>query len=394
MILEKGQKPGSAILIVDDNPKNLEVLGKLLQVEKYEIEFATNGKVALEWLGIRQFDLILLDINMPDMNGFEVCKKIRSDPQMNNVPVIFLSAEADRESILKGFELGAQDYVTKPFDSRELLMRVKTHLSLKKSREELEELNTSLEYKVKERTLQLNEAKERAEASDRLKTAFMNNISHEVRIPLTGILSFASFIVQPDLIEEDKKNSIEVLETNCERLLNTITNYMVISLIVSGNQKVKKEVFYPALLIHDINEKFQESFVKKGLAITLEVPSFAEDFQTISDSTLIFKIADHLVSNALKFTKEGGITIGYTVKESMVVFFIKDTGVGIPTEAQQQMYDYFMQGDTSDTRGYEGSGLGLSIAQGLVKLLKGEIWCESEKGKGSTFYFTIPFGES
>jgi len=119
-----------AILIVDDNPQNLQVLGRLLQESKYEIEFATNGEAALEWLNTRQFDLILLDINMPGMNGFEVCRRIRSNPDMNNVPVIFLSAESERESILKGFELGAQDYVTKPFDSRELLVKVRTHLAL------------------------------------------------------------------------------------------------------------------------------------------------------------------------------------------------------------------------------------------------------------------------
>ncbi len=136
------------ILIVDDNPHNLQVLGNLLREEKYEIEFAVSGEATLDWLKNRQFDLILLDINMPGMNGFEVCKKIRSNKETNEIPIIFLSAESERESILKGFEVGAQDFVIKPFDSRELLARVKTQLELKSKTEKLEKINKWLGKKI------------------------------------------------------------------------------------------------------------------------------------------------------------------------------------------------------------------------------------------------------
>jgi two-component system, sensor histidine kinase and response regulator len=147
-MMDKVHPPVPVILLVDDNPRNLQVLGKLLQEEKYEIEFAVNGEATLEWLKNKQFDLILLDLNMPGMNGFEVCKIIRSDNEMSDVPVIFLSAESERESILKGFEVGAQDYVTKPFDSRELLARVKTQLDLKSKTEKLEKVNEWLGKKI------------------------------------------------------------------------------------------------------------------------------------------------------------------------------------------------------------------------------------------------------
>ncbi|MEX0982186.1 MAG: response regulator [Bacteroidales bacterium] len=137
------------ILIVDDNPKNLQVLGKILKDNHYSIEFAMNGQIALEWISARQFDLVLLDINMPGMDGFEVCNRIRSDQQYHQIPIIFLSAETSRESILKGFEVGAQDYVTKPFDSRELLARVRTHIELKKNRDEISEFSDLLKTKNK-----------------------------------------------------------------------------------------------------------------------------------------------------------------------------------------------------------------------------------------------------
>ena len=146
--MDKANPPRPVILLVDDNPQNLQVLGKLLQEEKFEIEFAVNGEATLEWLKIKQFDLILLDLNMPGMNGFEVCKLIRSDNEMCEIPIIFLSAESERESILKGFEVGAQDYVIKPFDSRELLARVKTQLDLKLKTEKLEKVNEWLGKKI------------------------------------------------------------------------------------------------------------------------------------------------------------------------------------------------------------------------------------------------------
>jgi two-component system sensor histidine kinase/response regulator len=146
--MTKVDHSGHVILLVDDNPQNLQVLGKLLQEEKYKIEFAVNGEAALEWLKNRQFDLILLDLNMPGMNGFEVCKKIRAEGGKYEMPIIFLSAESERESILKGFEVGAQDYVTKPFDTRELLARVKTQLDLKSKTEKLEKINEWLGKKI------------------------------------------------------------------------------------------------------------------------------------------------------------------------------------------------------------------------------------------------------
>ena len=140
--------PVAAILIVDDNPQNLQVLANLLKEENYEIEFAINGEAALDWLLNKQFDLILLDINMPVMNGFEVCEKIRSDKRIHELPVIFLSAESERDSILKGFEVGAQDFVIKPFDSRELMARVKTQLDLKSKTEKLGKVNEWLGKKI------------------------------------------------------------------------------------------------------------------------------------------------------------------------------------------------------------------------------------------------------
>jgi len=213
-----------AILIVDDNPQNLQVLGTILKDNTYKIEFSINGEAALKWLESRHFDLILLDINMPGMGGFEVCRKLRSNPEMNNIPIIFLSADTDRESILKGFELGAQDYVTKPFDSRELLVRVRTQLKLKDSLEKLEKFNKSLEDKVVERTSQLKESYVKLETMnlkltglDKVKTDFLNLISHEIRTPLNGIVGILGVLKSP-IYTHEISDLIELLDSSVKRL--------------------------------------------------------------------------------------------------------------------------------------------------------------------------------
>ena len=148
------------ILVVDDNPKNVQLMGSILRDIGYEIEFALDGEKALAWLTKKKFDLILLDIMMPGISGFEVCKKIREKPGFNDLPIIFLSAKTDKESILEGFDLGAQDYVSKPFDTMELLARVETHLEIRYSRERLKNMNMILEQKVLERTKQLEKSNE------------------------------------------------------------------------------------------------------------------------------------------------------------------------------------------------------------------------------------------
>jgi two-component system sensor histidine kinase/response regulator len=153
-----------SILMVDDNPKNLQLLGNTLRNEGYQLEFATNGPTALAWLDKKNFDLVLLDIMMPDMSGFEVCEKLRLNPKNEDLPVIFLTAKTEKESIIQGFKLGGQDYITKPFDTAELLARVRMQLELRFSKEQLKNINQILEEKVKERTQQLQEANEKLPA--------------------------------------------------------------------------------------------------------------------------------------------------------------------------------------------------------------------------------------
>jgi PAS domain S-box-containing protein len=233
-------------------------------------------------------------------------------------------------------------------------------------------------------------AKERAEASDKLKTTFLNNISHEVRTPLNGIMGFAEIMSETDLTEEEKRISLSMLFESSDRLLNTITNYMDISLITSGNMSLYKKDFLPEQILRELYAKKKIKCLARNLELLLEIPDQTKEITINSDPEILKKILVHLLNNAIKFTEKGSIRYGFTVYKTELEFFIKDTGIGISKESLKSVFEHFVKEDRGPLILSEGSGLGLSISKGLVELLGGKIWVESEKGKGSTFFFTIP----
>jgi len=264
-------------------------------------------------------------------------------------------------------------------------------IAQKQSQEELQTINK-----------ELLSAKNQAQESDKLKTAFMNNISHEIRTPLNGILGFAQLISDPDTSNEKREKYFEVMNKSGFRLISTITNIMDISLIVSGGMEVNKKTFDINQLLEEIYQSWVDQCADKNISLYLQIPSEKNFFpaqksssdtaklQIHTDTELFTKTLFHLLDNAVKFTEEGTITFGYTANDNLLRFFVKDTGVGIGSEAHLRIFENFMQENILMTRGHEGSGLGLSIAKGIVELLGGEIDFESVKGQGSTFFFTLP----
>ena len=233
-------------------------------------------------------------------------------------------------------------------------------------------------------------AKDKAEASDKLKTSFLNNISHEVRTPLNGILGFAEIMSQPYLSENDRKESLAMLFESSDRLLNTITNYMDISLITSGAISLYKKDFSPDQLLREIFSKNKMLCSMKNLDLSLNISEQAEKISVCSDPDILRKIVSQLLNNAIKFTEKGSIDYGYSIHTHELEFFVKDTGIGIGKESLKKVFEHFIKEDRGPLKMTEGSGLGLSISKGLIELLGGKIWVESEKGKGSAFYFTLP----
>jgi PAS domain S-box-containing protein len=237
---------------------------------------------------------------------------------------------------------------------------------------------------------QLMIAKEKAEESDRLKTAFLNNISHEIRTPLNGILGFASYIVQPNITQKEKEGYLSELTHSSFRLINTVTDFMDMSLIVSGNMHVNPQPVEMYSLMQILQQRFLGFSNEKKLELIIQQGQIPDGFMLKTDEELLMKLLSHLLSNAIKFTAKGNITIGFEFKSNELELFVRDTGIGVSDEYKDRIFDVFMQENVSDTRGYEGSGLGLSIAKGIAKLLGGTIRMESAKAVGTTVFVSFP----
>jgi PAS domain S-box-containing protein len=233
-------------------------------------------------------------------------------------------------------------------------------------------------------------AKENAEASDRLKTAFINNISHEIRTPLNGIIGFGQLMARNNMSEQEKLQYFNILESSTNRLVQTITDFVDISLIESGTIVANKTTFPVDLLMAEMLEFTKQRCAGSDVTVTLEMAEKYAGMQVNTDIELLKKALKHLLDNAAKFTRQGSITAGLKRKNEHWEFFVKDTGEGIAENALQHIFETFQQEEASSTRGYEGSGLGLSIVKGIIGLLGGKVWVESEKGKGTTFFFTLP----
>jgi len=387
------------ILIVDDQEANIDVLEGLLEMQDYSnIKSTTDPRNVFPLYESFKPDLILLDLSMPYLSGFEVMEQLKALVPANTfLPILVLTADVAADSKQRALSGGASDFLIKPFDLIEVGLRIRNLLYTSYLQQELQNQNQILEEKVAERTYELEKqnieliaAKEKAEASDSLKGTFINNISHEIRTPLNGILGFGQILTDPDLSPEEKEQYSEMLNISSSRLVNTVTNFMDISLLTSGNQKVLKKNIKPEKSIKEVVSKFADSCIAKKINLSIESLPPENDIQIFTDEDLLYKILYHLIDNALKFTHIGNITIGYQESESDIVFYVKDTGIGISEDNQNHIFDSFIQEDGAITRRYEGSGLGLSIAKGFIHLLNGKIWLDSEKGKGSTFYFSLP----
>ena len=397
--MDETKSKSAKILIVDDQQPNIDLLEGFLEMEGYEHVKSTNDPRNVFSL-YESFtpDLILLDLAMPYLTGFDVMDKLKPYIDENTfLPILVLSANITMEAKQKALSEGASDFLSKPFDLTEVGLRIRNLLYARSLHLQLKNQNQHLEEKVKERTSELEKlavdllaAKDRAEASDRLKTSFLQSISHEIRTPMTGILGFASLLAAANPNNEENQEYVGMMELSAQRLIDTITDYVDISLINSDNLEVRCQEVEVNNILYEVQNKYMESFKDKGLSLNLILPVEFSELTLLTDRDLLRKVLGHLLSNAFKFTFKGSIEAGFNVYQSFVEFFVKDTGIGINVDAQKQIFDRFVQIDGSSTRFFEGSGLGLSICRGILNKLGGEICLNSVPGEGSTFYFTVP----
>lgn len=363
-----------AILMVDDNPKNLQLLGTTLRNEGYQVEFATNGRIALNWVGKKNFDLILLDIMMPEMSGYEVCEEIRKMESYNDVPIIFLTAKTEKESVVYGFKIGAQDYITKPFDTAELLARVRTHLELRYNKLELKNINKHLEELVEERTHELNilnqklqKANEELRALDKAKSEFLHIIAHEIRTPLNGIKG--SIDIMRELNEHNSFGSLfSILEESVSRLERFSLFALKITQLQTGKYELDLQPIAIESLVVHILQRYKEAIQKKLLNISIKV---SKELFITADWELINTCFSAIIDNAIKFTRpSGSIIIEGEESENHILVKITDEGPGFSEKAMQNLFKLFSPGERHIN---ENEGIDLAMAKLIMDAHRGEI---------------------
>jgi PAS domain S-box-containing protein len=240
---------------------------------------------------------------------------------------------------------------------------------------------------------ELKQAKEKAEESDRLKTAFLANMSHEIRTPMNGILGFADLLKNPNLTGDQQQKYITVIEQSGRRMLNIINDIVSISKIEAGQMEIHLSETHINQLMDHLSTFFGPETIQKSLQLSFRNGLSNERCRIKTDKNKLAQIFTNLIKNALKFTDNGGIEFGYSLDNKLLTFFVKDTGIGINPEMKDIIFERFRQGNESYAREYEGAGLGLAISKAYVEMLGGTIWLESEPGKGTCFYFTLPYDE-
>lgn len=371
------------ILIVDDNPRNVEVAAQLLSGHNYDVEFATNGEEALEWTKNEMFDLILMDVMMPGMDGFETSSRIKEMKEHEDVPIIFLTAKTDTGSLTKAFKSGGQDYISKPFRPDELMARVSAHVELRRRRRELQELNEHLEEKVRERTRELEEANRKLEKAmkeletlDNAKTNFLHMASHEIRTPLNGILGGLELIKNSRLLE-DFASYIELLDMSAQRL----EHFSFLSLHISEIQTNGKSLFelktYP--LTKAIREFISEYFSEKNSAskrLILNAPE--KEIKATIDLKYFSKVMEIVIDNALNFSPPKGLINIEVEKENGVpVCIIKDTGPGFPESMLAETFSNFIPGIIHQDM---HTGLNLQYAYTIMRTFDGDLQINNDPG--------------
>jgi two-component system, sensor histidine kinase and response regulator len=375
------------LLIVDDNQNNIQVIGNILKEKDYQIGFAMNGQQALDTLKhSTDFDLVLLDVNMPVMNGYETIKAIREDPAIADIPVIFLTAHNDPESIIKGFTAGAQDYIIKPFLQEELVARVNTHLQLKHKTDQLKNVNLFLEQQVAIRTSELTEANAKLERLDKVKNDFLHIISHELNTPLHGIIGFSE-ILKPLLTDEKQTQFFNIIVSSALRLSKFISSLLIISELKLNRINLSLSKSELQKIIDKVIVLSSESILEKKIQI---IKNYDLGSHTVLADIALIEIAlKGIINNAVYYTNPGTeIKITTQVKGDFLLIAIEDKGPGFNEDVLKFLYDLFNVGDYSNRS--EGKGLSLATAKLIMDIHKGRIEVKNKEiGAEVTLYLPV-----
>ena len=382
------------ILIVDDSPANIILLRRILEQAGYtSVQDLTDSREVLARVRAFQPDLILLDLHMPHRDGIEVLVELRRElPADVYLPVLVISADTMQFARNSVLQFGAQDFLAKPFDRTEVLLRVGTLLRTRFLHQALQQQNQRLEERVRERTRELEAALEAASAASRAKSQFLANMGHELRTPLTALHGSLRLLdrMLGDKIPDPARRMLEMAGANGERLVRIIEDILHLQSIQSGAVEPKLALVSLRAVVNGAAAGVQAPREDGAVALRLEVPDHLPPVET--DGERLQEVLRRLLENAFRFTERGSVTVRAAVAEGPypVRVEVTDTGTGIPEDRLEAVFEPFEQADNSDARKYGGVGLGLTIARALGGLLGGRLEVESRLGEGSTFRVLLP----
>lgn len=366
-----------SILVVDDVISNVLLLKVLLAAQKFNVITASNGMEAIDITKKQQPDLILLDVMMPGMSGFELAQKLKNDPEVQHIPIIFLTALNSTADIVTGFKVGANDFISKPFNKEELVIRVNHQISL-----------IAAKRIILQKT---EELKKTIQGRDKMYSV----IAHDLRSPLGSIkmvLNMFVMTMSPQMIGEEQYEMLDSANKSTEELFNLLDNLLKWTKTQTGRLKVVFQDFELVKSISGVLEIF--SLVSSSKNIELIFDS-NEEINVRGDIDIVKTITRNLLSNAIKFSFSGSkIIIEVKKIDNMAVVSVKDFGKGMSQEEQQKLFNSETHFSKYGTKNEEGSGLGLLLCKDFATKNRGDLWLQSEEGKGSTFFFSVPLKDN
>ncbi|MBF0161106.1 MAG: response regulator, partial [Magnetococcales bacterium] len=356
---------------------NLKLLASALMPD-YAVIIATHGAKALQLAEAEAPDLILLDVMMPEMNGYEVCRRLKANLHTKEIPVIFITAMEDETSEGLGLQLGAVDYVIKPFNVNIIRLRIKNQLELCQHRRHLEQM-------VAQRTQELETARAAAESGNRAKQEFLMVVSHELRTPLNQIIGFSD-LLEPLLADAEAKYFLDIVSKAGASLLTLIDDIIAFISMEHTPTPSDKTSFSLHPLLQELQTLQQQAATAKGITLTVSVAENLPDL-LLGDRQRLKQALRQLISNAVKFTQAGSVVVEvsrFQMQETpdAILFKVSDTGTSIPVEAQESIFDCFTQVEAAQRRSHGGMGLGLAIFKRCVELMDGRYWYEAPPTQG------------